>query len=152
MISQTRTTPNQRKPTQTNAREFEFPPCQWLIFSKKHFFHGDIAWDVLKKSICFRNPCDVLETRLLALSANIAVDSPKHCKGCKKKQIRMPGAISIFFLILQPLHGFGGVRQVTKTHFLSKVPMLWPDSGVQMTTVAHFYRAVLLPPYLVRDF
>ena len=77
------------------------------FFFKEHFFHGDIAWDVLKKSIFFRNPYDVLESRLLALSANIAVDSPKHCKGCKKHEnFRMPGAISIFFLDFATLTRF----------------------------------------------
>ena len=50
----------------------------------------------------------------------------------------MPGAISIFGGIVQPKHGFGGVRQVTKTHFWSESPITIPDSGVQMTTVAHF--------------
>ena len=50
----------------------------------------------------------------------------------------MPGAISIFFLILQPLQCFGGVRQVTKTHFWSEMTLANPDSGVQMTAVAHF--------------
>ena len=107
--------------------------------SKHTSFHGDIAWDVLKKYIFFRNPYDTLETRLLALSTNIAVDSPKHHKGCKtKREFQDAWSHIDFFLILQPLHGFGGVRQVTKTHCWSKVPMLWPDSGVQMTTVAHF--------------
>ena len=51
----------------------------------------------------------------------------------------MPQAISIFFGgILQRLQCFGGVRQVTKTHFWSEVTITIPDSGVQMTTVAHF--------------
>ena len=62
------------------------------VFLKKHSFPGDIVPGILKKSICFRNPYDTLETRLLALSTNIAVDSPKHRKGCKKK-MRISGCL-----------------------------------------------------------
>ena len=122
------------------------------IFDNKNMFSRDIARGILKRSFLLCKPYDVLETRLLALSTNIAGDSPKHRKGCKTK-MRISGCLEpyrFFFLILQPLHGFGGVRQVTKTHFLSVPLVTIPDSGVQMTTVAHFYRAVLLPPYLVR--
>ena len=61
-------------------------PCPARQKNKNTFLHGDIVPGILKKSFLFRNPYDALETRLLALSTNIAVDSPKHRKGCKKKR------------------------------------------------------------------
>ena len=75
---------------------------------QKHVFHGDIVPGILKKSIFFRNPYDTLETRLLALSTNIAVDSPKHCKGCKQK-MRISGCLEpyrFFFLDFATLTRF----------------------------------------------
>ena len=77
-------------------------------------------------------------------------EAPRHIDVFLHEFQEAPRHINFFCWILQPLHGFGGVRQVTKTHFLSVSTITIPDSGVQMTTVAHFYRAVLLPPYLVR--
>ena len=49
VISQTRTTPNQAAP-------IWIPSLSVAIFFKQHFFHGDIAWDVLKKSMLFSQP------------------------------------------------------------------------------------------------
>ena len=62
-------------------------PTRSSIKNENTFFHGDIVPGILKFSICFGNPYSVLETRLLALSTNIAVDSPKHCTGCKQEMI-----------------------------------------------------------------
>ena len=75
--------PRQRKPNQRKGKLI--PPLTVELFLKKHCFLIHIVPGILKKSIFVRNPYDVLESRLLALSTNIAVDSPKHCKGCKNK-------------------------------------------------------------------
>ena len=46
--------------------------------------HGDMAWSLLKFRFFWRM-FHILEKWLLEAPRHIAVDSPKHCKGCKIK-------------------------------------------------------------------
>ena len=72
----------------------------------------------------------VLETRLLEAPRHIAVDSPKHCNGCKKTyEFReAPRHIDFIFWILQPLQGFGAVRHDTITRVWSQISIKVRDS------------------------
>ena len=94
MDPQTRTTPNQAKPSQRKPKNGEVELAATLqvsrffggglIFhaqnlkqSKNLDFEIDMAWEVLKFMIFFVDPYSVLASSFQHLSANIAVESPK---------------------------------------------------------------------------
>ena len=98
------------------------------LFGKSHFLINSTAkWRGAScNSRFFLQMFHVLETRLLDAPRHFAVDSPKHCKGCKTKNMNLKTsqAISMFFFYFATLTVFWRCATCHENSHLEQSPYL----------------------------